>query len=63
MPYPFAVGVDRALDALVAAWGSEYPEIRHLEGTGRCAYRKDAGDREAIQADTPDELDAKIRAD
>jgi hypothetical protein len=61
---PFSVNTEKALDALVAAWeAAGYEEIGYVEGTGWCAYHKDAGDLEAIEADTPDELAAKIRAD
>jgi hypothetical protein len=64
MPDPFAVDVDRTLDALVSAWGlAGYDQIWHHEGTGWGAAHKDAGDLQVIEADTPDELDARIRAD
>jgi hypothetical protein len=64
MADPFAVDTDKALDALVAAWEpAGYEEIGHIGGEGWYAYHKDAGELDAIEADTPDELDAKIRAD
>jgi len=61
---PFAVDVDKALDALVAAWEpAGYEQIGHMERTGWYAYHRDASDLDAIEADTPGELDAKIRQD
>lgn len=63
MSDPFAVDTAKALDALVLAWGHEYPQIWYREGTGWAAYHRDAGDLEVIEADAPDELNAKIRAD
>jgi hypothetical protein len=64
MSDPFAVDVDRALDALAAAWEpAGYEEIWHHEGVGWGAAHRDAGELDAITAETPDELDARIRAD
>lgn len=60
---PFRVDTEKALDALLLTWGEHYPHIWYLEGTGWGAYRKDAADTEVIEADTPGELDARIRAD
>jgi hypothetical protein len=60
---PFEVDAAKALAALVLAWGSEYPQIWFREGTGWGAYHRDAADSDVIEADTPDELNAKIRAD
>jgi hypothetical protein len=64
MPDPFAVDVEHALDALVAAWeAAGYEEIGHVGGMGWYAYHRDARDVDAIEAGTPDELSAKIRQD
>jgi hypothetical protein len=61
---PFAVDTVKALSALTAVWEpAGYDQIGHLEGTGRYAYHKDAADTDAIEADSPDELDVKIRQD
>jgi len=60
---PFLVDVDRALDALSLAWADEYDHLWHDEGSGWGAHHKDAPEDENILAQTPDELNAKIRAD
>jgi hypothetical protein len=61
---PFAVYTAKALRALTAAWESAgYDQIGHVEGTGWYTYHKDAADTDAIEADSPDELDVKIRQD
>jgi hypothetical protein len=61
---PFAVDTDKALDALVATWESAgYDQIGYIGGTGWYAYHKDASDADGIEADTPGELDARIRQD
>jgi hypothetical protein len=38
-------------------------QIGHVEGTGWYAYHKDAANTDAIEADSPGELDVKIRQD
>jgi hypothetical protein len=65
MTNPFSVDVDRAIDALAAEWEpAGYEEIEFWEGRGWYAYHKDGGeDLGVLEADTPDELAAKIRAD
>jgi hypothetical protein len=60
---PFAVDVDRALDALTLAWDDEYDEIWFHDGAGWGAHHKDAPDDEVITGSTPDELNAAIRRD
>jgi hypothetical protein len=59
MPNPFAVNVGNALEVLRTAWDVEYPDIGTIDG-GWYACHGDDGD--IISADTPDELNAKIRA-
>ena len=61
---PFAVDTAKALSALAAAWEpAGYEQIGHVEGTGRYACHKNAADTDAIEADSLDELDMKIRQD
>jgi hypothetical protein len=60
---PFPVDVDRALDALSLAWADEYDQLWYHEGSGWGAHHKDAPEDEDILAQTPDELNRKIRAD
>ncbi len=57
----FDVDEDRALDALVLAWGDAY-EIYVVGGQWQ-AWREGAGDKDILTGDTPDELNAAIRAD
>ena len=59
---PFAVDVERALDALDLAWGDEYDEIWISDGKWN-AHHKDAGDDDVLTGVTPDELNRLIRAD
>ena len=59
---PFAVDEDRALDALVLAWGDAYDEIWVYDGTWG-AHHKDAGEDDVLTGQTPDELNRAIRAD
>jgi hypothetical protein len=49
---PFAVDVDKALDALTLAWADEYPEI-WVHGGEWGARHKDAPDGDDITAATP----------
>lgn len=58
----FDVDEDRAFDAFTLAWGDAYDEFWH-DASGWGAHRKDAGDDEVLTGDTPDELNAAIRAD
>jgi hypothetical protein len=58
----FDVDEDRALDALVLAWGDAYDEI-WVHGGQWGAHRKDAADDDVLTGSTPDELTAAIRAD
>jgi hypothetical protein len=51
---------DRALDALMLAWGGEYDEIWVHDGEW-AAHRKDAADGAAVTGATPEELDRAIR--
>jgi hypothetical protein len=60
---PFAVDVDKALDALTLAWADEYDEIWFHDGAGWGAHYKDAGDDDVLTGDTPDALNRAIRAD
>jgi hypothetical protein len=59
---PFAVDVDRALDALTLAWGDDYDEIWVHDGKWG-AHHKDAGEDDVLTGYTPDELNRAIRAD
>jgi hypothetical protein len=60
----FEVDADKALDTLAATWeAAGYDEIGHIGGEGWYAYHKDAADTDALEGDTPDELDARIRED
>jgi hypothetical protein len=59
---PFAVDDQRALDALVFAWGDEYGDFWCHGGTW-CAHLKGGQDEHVIAGETPDELNAKLRAD
>jgi hypothetical protein len=58
---PFAVDEDRALDALMLAWGDAY-EI-YISGSQWQAWHDDAPDQEMLTGTTPDELNRAIRAD
>jgi hypothetical protein len=58
------VDTARALSAPAAVWElAGYDQIGHVEGTGWYACHKDAADTDAIEADSPGELDVKIRQD
>ena len=60
---PFAVDVDRALDALTLAWADQYDEIGWADGRGWYARHKDAPQDEVLRGHTPDELNRAIRED
>ena len=57
----FGVDEDRALGTLVLAWGNAY-EI-YVVGGQWPAWREGAGDKDVLTRDTPDALNAAIRAD
>ena len=57
---PFDVDQDRALDALRLAWGDVY-DLGFADSAYRAARIDGTGD--LLTAQTPDELDAEIRAD
>ncbi len=60
MEQPFSEDELRALEALDLAWGAAY-DIAFREG--RYLARRVDGTGKALTADTPEELDAAIRAD
>jgi len=57
----FDLDEDRALDALMLAWGDAY-EV-YITGSQWQAWRKDAADEDVLTASTPDELNRAIRED
>jgi hypothetical protein len=58
---PFTVDEDKALAALLLAWGNSY-DI-YINGGQWQAWHKDAGDTDMIDGTTTDELNRHIRDD